>query len=426
MVARTYNSAECRPVSWPREGLEFTVFHAEHDVPVHIAALKCHRPGQVDCCSGDWEGLSGPSTDYATVPQEVALVPSVDLATRLNRVQPMLRSYLTHVDTLRDMYRSVNSSLDPVQIMAELAFRVGAWLPLANTAVVSTCLEGDSILLADSSLEPRIERATRIVGAWVMNHSREYSSASLRDDPLTCGGPNVAAIAFPLISRGRTVAAFVGIDHQTSHAGPRLSTSTLEVIQSWLEPAAVALDNAFRIRRAEDLSMTDDLTQLYNARYLKYALRRELERDFKTHQPVSLLFVDLDGFKRVNDHNGHLCGNRVLVEVSRILQECSRATDAVVRYGGDEFVIILPNTAAAGALLMATRIRQKIGGHVFLAGETVVHNLTASVGLVTRSDTISTTEEFVQMAIEAMYRDKVKKENKLQVISTTLTEGVTT
>ena len=426
MVARTYSSAESRPVSWPREGLEVPVFHAEHDVPVHIAALKRHRTGQLDCCSGDWEGLSDSAIDCAAVPQQVALVPPVDLATRVNRVQPMLRSYLAQVDTLRDMYRSVNSSLDPFHVAAALAFRVGAWLPFASAAVVRTCSEGDSIVWADSSFESRIERVTRIVGAWVMNYSREYGSASLRDDPLTCGGPNVAAIAFPLISRGRTVAAFVGVDHRPSHIAPRLSTATLEVMQNWLEPAAVALDNAFRIQRAEDLSMTDDLTQLYNARYLKQALRRELERDFRSHRPVSLLFVDLDGFKRVNDHNGHLCGNRVLVEVSRILQECSRAADAVVRYGGDEFVIVLPNTDHAGAMSMAARVRQQIRNHVFLANETGGHHLTASVGLVTRSDTISTIERFIQMAIEAMYRDKLQEQNRLQMERTTLIEGVAT
>ena len=426
MVARTYSSADCRPVLWPRAGLEFKVFHAEHDVPAHIASLKCYRTGQVDCCSEYWEGIRGSGADRSTVPQQVTLVPSVDLATRLNQAQPMLRRYLTHVDTLREMYRSVSRSLDPVHVAAELAFRAGAWLPVANTAVVSTCSDGESILLADCSLEPGIERATRILGAWVMNYSQEYGSASLRDDPLTCGGPNVAAIAFPLISRGRTVAAFVGVDQQPSPTGPRLSAATREVIQNWLEPAAVALDNAFRIRRAEDLSMTDDLTQLYNVRYLKHALRRELDRDFRSHRPLSLLFVDLDGFKRVNDHNGHLCGNRVLVEVSQILQECSRATDAVVRYGGDEFVIVLPNTEDTGAMSVAARVRQRIRGHVFLENENVGHHLTASVGLVTRSDRISTTEEFIQMAVEAMYRDKARKQNNIQLEITVSTEGIAT
>ena len=424
MVARTYNLAECRPVFWPRAGLEFPVFHAEYDVPAHIASLKCHRTGQVDCCSGYWEGICDSGADRAAVPQQVTLVPAVDLATRLNRTQPMLRRYLTHVDTLREMYRSVSRSLDPVHVAAELALRAGAWLPVASTAVVSTCSDGKSILLADCSLEPRIERSTRILGAWVMNYSQEYGSASLRDDPLTCGGPNVAAIAFPLISRGRTVAAFVGVDHQPSRTGLRLSAATLEVIQNWLEPAAVALDNAFRIRRAEDLSMTDDLTRLYNVRYLKHALRLELERDFRSHRPLSLLFVDLDGFKRVNDHNGHLCGNRVLVEVSQILQECSRSTDAVVRYGGDEFVIVLPDTEDTGAMLVAARVRQRIRGHVFLENEEVDHHLTASVGLVTRSDTISTTDEFIQMAVEAMYRDKARKQSNMHFETTASTDGV--
>ena len=97
---------------------------------------------------------------------------------------------------------------------------------------------------------------------------------------------------------------------------PELSPALAELLMAVLEGPAVALDNALMLRRAEALSVTDDLTQLYNSRYLNQALRREAKRASRSNRPLSLLFLDLDGFKRVNDTHGHLAGSRALVEAA--------------------------------------------------------------------------------------------------------------
>ena len=122
--------------------------------------------------------------------------------------------------------------------------------------------------------------------------------------------PPAAAIGFPLECRGRTVGALVGIDRAPSAREPKLAAATLAALRQALEPGAFALDNALRMQRAEALSVTDDLTQLYNSRYLSQVLRRETKRASRSGRPLSLLFIDLDGFKGVNDTHGHLAGSR--------------------------------------------------------------------------------------------------------------------
>ena len=481
MVARTHNMAARRQGSRSRAGLRLVVFHASPDVQTHIASLKRNRTCRVTCYPQAtvpirrpgagvdavlWELAPGrrpnwrrlntiargmPILSYSSttdtdvtvrsvelgftchlstplsavaVAHQVALAAPVDLGARLRRAQPTLRRYLSRVDIVREMHRSVNASLEPLQVADALASRAAAWLPAASWAVIGTNADGEPLLMAERGLAARTEMAARVLGAWVVDHSQEYGSASLRDDQVTRGAPDVAALALPLICRGRTVGALVGVDREPAAVVPRLSAATLATLQALLEPAAVALDNAFRVQRAEDLSVTDDLTQLYNVRYLMQALRRESKRHVRSRQPLSLLFIDLDGFKGVNDQNGHLLGSRALVEVSRIIRDCSRETDVVARYGGDEFTIVLPDTGSVGAMAVAARVCQRVRNHAFLQKEAINYRLTASTGVATMPDTASTVEELIQAADEAMYQVKTDGKNGIQLAKAVSREGV--
>ncbi len=151
-------------------------------------------------------------------------------------------------------------------------------------------------------------------------------------------------------------------------AGAAVSAATtLDALLAAIEPGAIAIENALRVQRAEALSVTDDLTQLYNSRFLSQVLRRETKRASRSGRPLSLLFVDLDGFKSINDSHGHLFGSRALVEAAGVIRASARETDMVARFGGDEFALILPDTGSDGAVSVGERVRDRIAAFSFLA-----------------------------------------------------------
>ncbi len=135
-------------------------------------------------------------------------------------------------------------------------------------------------------------------------------------------------------------------------------------------------------------------------------LRRETKRASRSGRPLSLLFLDLDGFKAVNDTHGHLSGSRALVEAAAVIRGSARETDVVARFGGDEFALILPDTGGEGAFAVAERIRERIAAHKFLAEDGLNIHLTASVGVATLPDVAASAEELVQAADTAMYQVK--------------------
>jgi diguanylate cyclase (GGDEF)-like protein len=188
----------------------------------------------------------------------------------------------------------------------------------------------------------------------------------------------------------------------------------LRAVRVLLEPAATALDNALLLKRAEALSVTDDLTGLHNSRYLNLVLRREAKRASRSGRPLSLVFLDLDGFKSINDSHGHLFGSRALVEAAAVVRSSARETDVAARFGGDEFAVVLPDTGGEGAFAVAERVRQRLAEHRFLADDGLDIHLTASVGVATLPDVAVSPDELIQAADMAMYRVKQSGKNGTQ------------
>ncbi|HBG05656.1 MAG: diguanylate cyclase response regulator [Geobacteraceae bacterium GWC2_58_44] len=178
-----------------------------------------------------------------------------------------------------------------------------------------------------------------------------------------------------------------------------------------LDQASLALDNAARYSFAKDLLYIDELTGLYNYRFLDVVLDRELKRSDRYGSNLSVLFLDIDLFKMVNDMFGHLIGSRVLREVGALLRRSVRDVDAVIRYGGDEYTVVLVETGIEGAAVVAERIRRTVEGHIFARGDGLAIKLTVSLGYACSPDDARTKGELLEMADRAMYRGKAGGKN---------------
>ena len=360
-------------------------------------------------------GPAGKSGTRLRRASEISLsTPGLDLATKLRVFQRALRGRIERRDALLDIVRAVNTSLEPPKVAETLVERASTWVPAPCWAVVSADLSAQLSVLADRGLTPDMGPAVYAIANWVMEHGQEFVTADLRRDPRVQDPFVGAVMAFPLSCRGRRVGAIVGLDRLPSSREPRLAPSMLRQVRVLLEPASVALDNALILKRAEALSVTDDLTHLYNSRYLNLVLRKETKRASRNGRPLSLLFIDLDGFKGVNDTHGHRYGSRALVEAAAVIRGSARETDVVARFGGDEFALVLPDTGCEGAFAVGERIRERVAAHKFLAGDGLDIHLTVSVGVATLPDVAASADELMQAADKAMYRVKDAGKNGIQ------------
>jgi len=330
-------------------------------------------------------------------------------------VQKALGVELESRRSLVDMLGAVNAVLDPARIAEALIERVAGWLPAHGWAVVAPDPSGHLTVIGERAFPPALRSSSVEIARWVGAHGEYFASANLTADPRMAVTGAVAVIAVPLVSRGRPLGAVVGIDRTRSSRVPELSTRVADALAILLSPAAVALDNATKLRRVEALSVTDDLTSLYNSRYLNQALHREAKRALRGGRPLSLLFLDLDGFKNVNDAHGHLLGSRALVETADVIRSCSRETDVVARFGGDEFAVVLPDTGGPGARSVAERVRERLARFRFLVNEGLDVRLTVSIGIATLPDAAGSSDELIEAADAAMYRVKDRGKNGIEV-----------
>ena len=175
--------------------------------------------------------------------------------------------------------------------------------------------------------------------------------------------------------------------------------------------AELAFMNAERFVQARERAFVDDVTGLYNARYLLSALDRELSRAARGKGNLSVLFLDLDRFKNVNDRYGHLVGSRVLLDLGQLLHSQIRAIDTIGRYGGDEFTILLVDTDHDRALEVGERVRRAVEEAVFSADRGLELQLTLSIGVASYPGNGNTSQQLLDLSDKAMYLGKALGRN---------------
>jgi diguanylate cyclase (GGDEF)-like protein len=259
------------------------------------------------------------------------------------------------------------------------------------------------------------------IAGWVARYGESVVSANVREDPRFASEfdeqtriETRSIVAVPLISKGKTLGVIELINILEDG---KFDSTSYDLLLTIADYAAIAIENASYVEKIRQLTVTDDVTHLFNARYLEQSLEQNFRRSRRYKTRLSLLFIDLDYFKLVNDTFGHLVGSDVLRETAQILKNCTRMTDVVTRYGGDEFVVILPETTQEEARVVAGRIREAIKNHTFGIRHGIQHKMTASIGIATYPDDADNRVDLLRLADQAMYWVKEHSRDEIAVAS---------
>lgn len=339
---------------------------------------------------------------------------------RLRRDQRLLDSELQQsrreLAFFVDVGRALTSTLDLKKVLHTVMektrriIRAEAWsILLVDEENQELTFEAATGKKAKEVKKFRLKVGQGIAG-WVAKEGLPLIVPDVSKDARFFGGVDKAikfktrsVLAVPLITKKKVIGVLEVINKLD---GGAFTKQDLDLLMKLVDQASIAVEHASLYQKMAELAITDDLTNLFNLRYLTRTVDMEIERSNRYGSSVSVIFVDMDFFKAVNDTYGHLAGSRVLIEVAQILLKNLRGVDVVARYGGDEFVVVLPQTGAKAAAYIAERVRRAIAQFTFLRKEGFSVRLTASFGVAAYPDHARGREDLIRVADEAMYRAK--------------------
>ena len=244
----------------------------------------------------------------------------------------------------------------------------------------------------------------------VTDVSKDFRFASGVDKVTGLGVRSV--LALPVINKKKTVGVLEWLNKKN---GGDFTKQDLQLASRWTDQAAIVIERSNLYQVMANLAVTDDLTKLFNFRYLDQALEAEIKRCRRYKSTVSVIFLDLDRFKLVNDNHGHLMGSKTLKEVAHILVDNLRDVDIIARYGGDEFVVVLPYTPSDVAYKITLRLQRAIQQYRFLSDEGLSLNVTASFGLAGFPQHASNKTDLIRLADQAMYEAKNRGRDRIVI-----------
>src|SRR5215468_10166497 len=264
------------------------------------------------------------------------------------------------------------------------------------------------------------------IAGWVARHGESLIVPDVYNDPRFARRVDEmtkwktrSIICVPLQSKHRVLAVIQLINSPIESFGD----SEMFFLHALCDYAAIAIDNARAVEKIQELTITDDCTGLYNARHLYKTLESEVYRSQRFSYEFSVCFLDLDHFKQVNDVHGHLIGSRLLNEIGYRIKATLRLIDFAFRYGGDEFVVLLPQTNKEQAVVVAKRLRESLRTGRFATDTGELLDVRASMGLATFPHDAQTPHDIIRQADEMMYMVKNSTRDNIGVASRGVVEG---
>jgi diguanylate cyclase (GGDEF)-like protein/putative nucleotidyltransferase with HDIG domain len=321
-----------------------------------------------------------------------------------------------HLALLNEVGRKAAAVLDPQELLTNICqqLRAAFGYDLARVETLDRA-RGELVVEAQEGygtkfLGHRFKFGEGLAGVAAESGEPVLANDIEQDERYTPLHPGArAALSLPLIYRKETLGVLT-VESRREHCFSPQDVLTLRALADQL---AIALHNARAYQVAQEQAITDSLTGLKTHRYFMEAMEAEWRRSPRSGRPFSLIMMDLDGFKQVNDRYGHLEGDKVLIAVARILEARSRQSNVVARYGGDEFAILMPEAGTEQAQILGERLCASFVADPYLASRGV----TASLGIATFPVHGATPDEILRVADSGMYLAKHDQGNRVRVAS---------
>jgi diguanylate cyclase (GGDEF)-like protein len=322
------------------------------------------------------------------------------------------------IKVFHDVARALTSSLDLDTILGAVMRQMAHYFEPETWSLLIVDEQQRNLYYALAAGESPGDRTLRVglgegIAGWVAQHGEmvivaEPGYGSFNDGRFTLptGDPSApvvrSAICMPLRWQDRTLGVIELLNYRVS----TLTDETMAFLNVLCDYAAIAIQNVRAVERIQELTITDDCTGLFNSRHLFSVMEGELERSRRFGHTFSLIFIDLDHFKTVNDVHGHLMGSRLLAEIAKTIRHNVRGIDSAFRYGGDEFIVLLPQTSKDAALEVAQRLLQALRTTKFLVTEGLGLQVMASFGIASYPEDGDSAQKIIAAADEMMYMVK--------------------